>query len=54
MSEDADEGRCRFNCRTAKENFVAGMRAGNGYRPDTLTAEDIEYEWKRQQAKADE
>ena len=28
---DEDEGRCRFNCRTAKSAFIAGYELAHGF-----------------------
>ena len=52
-----DPGRCRFNCRTAHENWVEGhiwaaMEYGRQPRnmsDMTQRAEDAYREWKRQQ-----
>jgi hypothetical protein len=47
--ERLKEGRCRFDCRTAKDNWVAGFLQGH---PDA-TNEEAEFcynEWKRQRS----
>ncbi len=51
--EILEQGPCRFNCRTAKQNWIAGALAilnicGDN-DPDTDT-EVAENEWKRRQA----
>jgi len=53
-----DPGHCRFNCRTARESWLAGHAAGLNL-PSELTgkytdAEQEAYrEWERRQAKTD-
>ena len=51
--EDLEEGRCRFDCRTAKENWTEGYRyAMQGRRAMPIAnteAEEAYREWKRQQ-----
>jgi ribosome modulation factor len=45
-----DEGRCRFNCRTARQNWTAGFReavSNTNYR--TCDADEVYNEWKRRQ-----
>ncbi len=35
MTPDSqDEGRCRFNCRTGKEQFARGVEWAIGFLPD--------------------
>ena len=60
--EYGNDGRCRCNCRTAKESFVAGYLAcmANEYPHNNYTeaglldeAEGEYREWKRRQAKTD-
>jgi hypothetical protein len=53
-----DEGRCRFNCRTAKENWIDGyMTAKRGtrdwYEKDVWREAENEWERKRAQAAQD-
>ena len=57
-----DDGRCRFNCRTARENWLEGFKNGiifvareieelNGIEwdsDDQQYAEEAYREWKRQ------
>ncbi len=47
-----DNGRCRHNCRTAKDNWCAGWHHRNDQFPTPDTAEKAHDEWKRQQAQA--
>ena len=42
------EGGCRFNCRTAKEAFIAGVDYGREYRY-SKDAIDSYKEWKNEQ-----
>ncbi len=43
-NKELKEGACRYHCRTAKDNFMDGMRIGNGYRSDTMVQEDRDRE----------
>ena len=50
--QELKEGTCRYNCRTAKENFLAGMQAGLDDTRMLVTSQDMEKEyseWKRRQ-----
>lgn len=42
--KELEEGACRFNCRTAKEAFMAGFDAG--YLHVIGTPDDAYEEWK--------
>lgn len=48
-----EEGACRFHCRTAKENWIAGLKSTYGGL--LLCEEEIEEkwrEWKRRQTES--
>ena len=46
--EELKEGACRFNCRTAKENFMAGHTFGLS-QPFSITAKEAWDEYKKSQ-----
>ena len=50
--DELEQGACRFNCRTAKENWIAGWEEGVGSidfggDPEYATGEEAYNEWKR-------
>lgn len=44
IEKENDNGRCRFNCRTAKENFKAGVAAAflSVYKAEGIESMSIE------------
>ena len=56
LLSEGDAGACRYNCRTAKENWIEGFIAGGksvlayGQLGIRQTAEEKYREWKRKQA----
>lgn len=36
LANQSDDGKCRFNCRTEKENFVDGWMAGARHLDDSV------------------
>ena len=49
QGDSLDEGRCRFNCQTRKENWIAGFEWALGEAGYTPGPPEEEWrEWKRQ------
>lgn len=46
--EELSEGKCRFNCRTAKDNFIAGWHTGAD-DPDSFRENADMEAWKEYQ-----
>lgn len=46
---ELEQGSCRFNCRTEKEAFIAGFKAGYGCEPGHPMDLRAYKEWKSEQ-----
>lgn len=49
---DLEAGACRFNCRTAKENWIEGWRCGAPQWKSQKDAEEAYNEYKQKQGKS--
>ena len=49
MERIEDKGKCRFNCRTERENWIAGYLYARAESPTGLSAKEAYREYKQSQ-----